>query len=214
VVIADAQTAGRGRFARVWHSPPGENLYYSAILRPPIAPRAAPPLTLVAAVATAEAVAREGGIPELKWPNDLLLDGRKVAGILCEMACSNTPPERIEHVVLGIGVNLNSRAFPPELAARATSIALAVGRPVDRAAFAAALSDALERWYDTFIAEGPAPIIARWKSFARLFGRTITVDSGRERVTGVATDLDADGALTLKAPDGRVHRVVAGEIAP
>src|SRR4051794_14278733 len=120
LVIADAQTGGRGRLGRTWHSPPGENLYFSTVLRPEIPPHRAPPLTLAVGVALADAVREAGCDAQLKWPNDLLLDGKKVAGILTEMTTSGG---RVEFVVIGIGVNLDARAFPAELDGRATSIA-------------------------------------------------------------------------------------------
>ena len=209
VVIADQQSRGRGRFGRTWHSPPGDDLYFSTVLRPSLPPRAAPPLTLAVAVALAEAVASQGVEPELKWPNDLLLDGKKAAGILTEMVAT---VERVEFVVVGIGVNLNARHFPDELSARATSIALAAGRPVERAPFCAELCARLEDWYERFVDGGARPIADAWKRHARLFGKPIAVDNGRARVQGVAEDLDEEGALLVRS-DGKLVRVVAGEIA-
>lgn len=216
VVVADAQEGGRGRFGRVWHSPPGENLYFSTVVRPPLSPREAPPLTLATAVAVAEAIAEElgaSGVVELKWPNDVLQGGRKVAGILAEMTSRTAPADRVDFVILGIGVNLNTLEFPEELADRATSLARGTGRAIDRDVFAASLCARLEIWHDRLVAEGPPPVVARWKSFARLFGRTVTVDNGRARVSGVAEDLDRDGALLLRREDGVVVRVVAGEVS-
>lgn len=216
VVVAEAQSAGRGRFGRSWHSPPGENLYFSTVARPRLGSRAAPPMTLVAAVALAETVAAAGAAPELKWPNDVLLDGKKCAGILCELtarpAGEGGEPE-VDFLVIGIGVNLNGREFPSELQERATSLALATSAPIDRAAFAASLCARLERWHDALVSDGPAPVTAAWKRYARLFGRRITVDNGRSRTTGVAEDLAADGALLVRGDDGQLHRIVAGEIA-
>jgi BirA family biotin operon repressor/biotin-[acetyl-CoA-carboxylase] ligase len=208
LVVAEAQSAGRGRLRRAWHSPPGENLYFSTVLRPAIAPQLAPPLTLLAAVALAEAVAAHGATPALKWPNDLLLDGKKAAGILTEMA---TAAGAIQHVIVGIGVNINARTFPPELPA-ATSLALALGRTVDRTRFAAALCDHLERWYERFLVEGAAPVVAAWRARSPLLGRPVEVDSAGERLRGIAEDIDPDGALRLRLADGRTHRVLAGEI--
>lgn len=215
VVIAAEQTGGRGRLGRRWHSPPGHGLCLSLVLRPPLPPHLAPPLALVAAVALADAVEGAGADPELKWPNDVLLGGRKVAGILTEMATSGGA---IEHVVLGIGVNLGGTEFPAELSGRATSLALAVPRlagdaaALDPLGFGAALLGHLEPWYQRFLDEGPAPVIAAWKRRARLFGRDIEVHSGSERYAGVAEDLDGDGALVLRLASGERLRVVAGEI--
>src|SRR5262249_44458087 len=156
VVIAEAQTAGRGRLGRQWHSPAGTNLYCSIILRPPVAPPAVPQLALVAGVAAADAIAASTGErPAIKWPNDVLLRGRKVVGILTEM---DAEVERVGHVVAGIGVNLNAPAasFPRALRAKAGSLLSLTGRRVDRAAFAARLLAAFEGCYARLLAAGPA----------------------------------------------------------
>lgn len=215
VVVADEQTRGRGRLGRRWHSPPGESLYFSVVLRPPLPPHRVPPLTLAAGVAVAEALVEVLGpslpAPALKWPNDVLLDGRKVAGILTEMSADL---DHVHHLVVGIGVNLNVRAFPDELAAIATSVAVARGEPVARADFAARLCARLEYWVDRFVAEGAPAIVAAWKQHARFFGRRVRVTAGRDVVEGVAEDLEDDGALRLRLDDGRVQRVVAGEVTP
>src|SRR5262249_7148114 len=129
VVVADEQTQGRGRQGRSWGSPPGANLHLSAVLRPPLPPHEAPPLTLAAAVAVCDALRGLGADARIKWPNDVVIDDRKVAGILTE---SSTRGGGLDAVVIGIGVNVNWTELAPELAATATSVALAVGRPVDR----------------------------------------------------------------------------------
>jgi BirA family transcriptional regulator, biotin operon repressor / biotin---[acetyl-CoA-carboxylase] ligase len=210
VVVADEQTRGRGRLGRRWHSPPGESLYLSAVLRPPLPPHRVPPLTLAAGVAVAEALVQADVTAALKWPNDVLVDGKKVAGILTEMS---SDPDRVHHVVIGIGVNLNGSAFPDELAAIATSVALARGAPVPRAEFAALLCARLEHWCDQFVADGAAPVVAAWRQHARFFGKRVQVTAGRDRMEGIAEDLEEDGALRLRLDDGRALRVVAGELA-
>jgi BirA family biotin operon repressor/biotin-[acetyl-CoA-carboxylase] ligase len=164
VVVADVQEAGRGRLGRAWHAAPGESLCLSVVLRPPLAPSQLPPLTLVAGVALAEAVAALGVVPALKWPNDLFVGGKKAAGILAESACQG---QRVEHVVVGIGVNVNVSTFPVELEPIATSLARARGAPLAPAEVAAALCERLEAWHDRFLAEGPAPVLEAWKRFAR-----------------------------------------------
>ncbi len=209
MVIADQQRCGRGRQGRSWYSPAEENLYFSVVLRPPLLPRQAPPIALVAAVATADAIAALGVAPDLKWPNDVLLEGRKVAGILTEMA---TTREAIDFVVVGVGVDLNNLQFPPELVDRATSVRRVLGHPVNRSDFAAELCARLEYWYDRLVVEGPAPLAAAWKKRSRLLGRTVTVDGGREQIRGVAEDLDDEGALLLRTEEGRLLKVLAGEI--
>ena len=217
VVVADAQDKGRGRLGRRWHSPPGESLYLSVVLRPPLPPHRVPPMTLAAGVAVAETLLAFDVTPALKWPNDVQLDGKKVAGILTEMSGDI---DRVHHLVVGIGVNLNTRAFPDELAAIATSVALArgggegggEGARVSRAEFAALLCARLENWFNQFVTDGAAPVVAAWKQHARFFGRRVQVTAGRDRLEGIAEDLEDDGALRLRLDDGRATRVVAGEV--
>jgi BirA family transcriptional regulator, biotin operon repressor / biotin---[acetyl-CoA-carboxylase] ligase len=134
-----------------------------------------------------------------------------VAGILTEMSADS---DHVHHLIVGIGVNVNARAFPDELAAIATSVALARGGvAVVRAELAAALCARLESWVGRFVADGPAPVVAAWKQHARFFGKRVKVTAGREQFDGVAEDLEDDGALRLRLDDGRVVRVVAGEVA-
>jgi BirA family biotin operon repressor/biotin-[acetyl-CoA-carboxylase] ligase len=210
VVVADAQERGRGRLGRRWHSPPGASLYLSVVLRPPLLPHRVPPLTLAAGVAVAETLAEYDVAPALKWPNDVQLGGKKVAGILTEMSCEL---DRVQHIVVGIGVNLNVTAFPDELSAIATSLAHERGSPVERAAFAARLCAHLEGWHDRFLADGAPAVVAGWKRFAAFFGRRITVTSGRDVIAGIAEDLDGEGALLLRRDDGDLARVISGEVA-
>jgi BirA family biotin operon repressor/biotin-[acetyl-CoA-carboxylase] ligase len=200
VVVADTQTRGRGRLGRVWHSPRGTSLYFSAVLRPPLEPSRVPPITLAAGVAVAEAVARFHVAPALKWPNDVLVDGKKLAGILTESSASSM---RVEHVIVGIGVNLNVESFPADL----NAISLAC----DRALFAAALCERLEHWHDRFVQDGPAQVVEAWRGFARFFGTRIRVAAANGTLEGIAEDLDEDGALRLRDGDA-IHRVVAGEM--
>ena len=211
-VIAERQTAGRGRLGRQWHSPAGVNLYCSIVLRPPLAPSAVPQLALVAGAAVAAAVAEETGLsPGIKWPNDVLLGGRKVAGILVEM---DAEVERVHHVIAGIGVNLNApeTAFPPALRAKAGSLRLATGRRVDRAAFTGRLLAALEARYGRFVARGFSSVRAEWEAYSVLTGAEVRVASPEGELAGRVLGLDDDGALRLRRPGGGVVRVVAGEV--
>lgn len=210
VVVAEAQDRGRGRLGRVWHSPPGENLCFSAVLRPDLAPAAAPPVTLAAGVAVAEAV-EEAGVAgaSLKWPNDVRVGGRKLAGILTEMAAE---ADRVRYLVVGAGVNVNTTRFPDEIAAIATSLRIALGRKVDRPEFCAALCARLEAWLDRFFTEGAAPVIAAFRRRAEL-PRAVRVDTGRGFVEGQAEDVDDSGALLVRTASGAVERVTSGEIA-
>ena len=211
-VIAERQSAGRGRLGRQWHSPAGVSLYCSIVLRPPLAPSAVPQLALVAGAAVAAAVAEETGLsPGIKWPNDVLLGGRKVAGILVEM---DAEVERVHHVIAGIGVNLNApeTAFPPALRAKAGSLRLATGRRVDRAAFTGRLLAALEARYGRFVARGFSSVRAEWEAYSVLTGAEVRVASPEGELAGRVLGLDDDGALRLRRPGGGVVRVVAGEV--
>ena len=215
VVLAESQTSGRGRLGRAWHSPPGANLTFSVLLRPARPPVEIPPLTLLAGAAVASALARFGVVPRLKWPNDVLLVGaraadapRKVAGILTEMASEG---REVGHVVVGIGVNVNDTTLPPELAGRATSLALVTGRAWDRVQVLAAVLDALEEAYDDFRVAGPAAAVRRWAIYGAIGARCRVRVGGRD-VDGVTLGIDPDGALRIAGDDGQAHRVVSGEI--
>lgn len=208
-VLADRQSGGRGRLGRSWFSPPGVNVYGSIVLRPAIAAPRVPQLTLVLGVAVADAVRAVTGIEcGLKWPNDVIVDGRKAAGILTEMEAEG---ENVRHVIAGIGVNVNVAGFPPDLAPTATSLRLAAGRTIDRPAFTAALLVAVERRYERFVADGFAPVRQEWERIAWLRGKDIRVLSPEGEVHGRVLGVDDDGALRLATPSG-IRRVVAGEV--
>jgi BirA family biotin operon repressor/biotin-[acetyl-CoA-carboxylase] ligase len=212
VVLAERQTAGRGRLGRTWHSPPGLNVYASIVLRPPLAPGEVPRLALVVGAAVAAAIADQvGASPAIKWPNDVLLDGRKIAGVLVEM---DAEMERVHHVIAGIGVNVNAplASFPPDLRDKATSLLAATGRRVDRAAFAARLLVALEARYGRFVSGGFDSVRAEWERFSCLTGTDVRVAGPDGEVAGRVLGLDDDGALRLARPDGSVVRVIAGEV--
>ncbi len=212
VVVAEAQTAGRGRLGRSWHSPAGVNVYCSIVLRPPLAPPAVPRLALVAGLAVADAIAAATALrPQLKWPNDVLVEGRKVAGILTEMEAEL---ERVGHVIAGIGINVNAPAdaFPPELATKAGSLALVLGRRVDRAALFGGLLAAFEARYERFVADGFAAMRGEWESYSSLTGKEVRVAAPDGELAGRVLGLDDDGALRLARASGEVVRVVAGEV--
>jgi BirA family biotin operon repressor/biotin-[acetyl-CoA-carboxylase] ligase len=211
VVIAEEQTKGRGRLGRTWVSPPFRNLYISIILRPPITATEAAQLTLVAGVAVAEAVCDWAPQVAIKWPNDIVIDGRKVAGILTEMEADDG---RVHFVILGIGVNLNSAPedFPPALRDTAGALCAAAGRPIDRVACAERLLSRLEERYDLFVSEGFAAIRPLWESRSCLTGRQVETDAGGQRCHAVVTGIADDGTLLLRGPAGQELRVVAGDV--
>lgn len=211
VVITEQQTAGKGRRGRTWVSPAGLNLYFSAILRPELPPQRAPELTLVAAVALAEALREADAEALIKWPNDVQLGGRKVAGILTELSAE---PERVHFVVLGIGVNLNAgpEDFPPEVASTATSLSQALGRRVNRALFTTSLWGRLEEWLDLHHEVGFEPVRERWKELSATLRQEVLVRTGGSELRGVAEDIDTSGALLVRTAGGSLERVLAGDV--
>ena len=204
VVVADTQTAGRGRRGRPWHDEPGGSVLASIVVRPRLAVRDLPKLSLVAALAVAEAIETVAGVaPRLKWPNDILVNGRKVAGILLESRIVTDPV-----VVVGIGINLGQRAFPLELTATATSVRIETGHTVEREAMLDATLAAFDVWRAVLEGPGFAAVRARWLELADTIGRAVS----SEHCMGIATDLDAEGALVVRDHAGRLHHVVAGEL--
>lgn len=215
LVTADAQTGGRGRQGRAWHSPAGDNLYFSLLLRPRRPVAEIPPLTLLAGGALAEAIGSFGVAARVKWPNDLLVRiggrPRKLAGILTE---ASTEGERIGHVVVGVGLNVNTETFPHELTDRATSLRLcggAGGAPWSRVEVLARVLASLEAAYDRFAVAGPAAAIALWEAHADRALRCRARVGGRD-IEGTTAGVGADGSLRLRDDAGVVHPVVSGEV--
>lgn len=212
VVVAESQTRGRGRLSRSWVSPFGKNLYLSLILRPSMPAAVAPVMTYAGALATAEAIEKTYSLHvELKWPNDVLVGGKKLAGLLNEVKAET---DRLDFIVLGFGVNLNMdpETLPPDLWGKATSVMREVGHRVSRIEFARSLLETIEGWYETFLVHGPARIIEKWESMASLRGRFLEVRSFGRVWRGVAEGLDQDGALVLRSREGEAMRIVAGDL--
>jgi len=211
-VVADSQSRGKGRLNRSWQSPPGANIYASLVLRPRITPAAAPQLTLVAGVAVAELLA--GYLPgavKIKWPNDVLVGGKKVCGILTEM---KSTAAGVEFIILGIGlnVNLDRDDFEPSLRDTATSLKIAAGRLFDRREVISALFQLLETWYRTFLRQGFPGIREAWLRHADIVGRPVRVAFREDIQTGVVAGIDADGTLIIKDGRGATQRVIAGDV--
>jgi BirA family transcriptional regulator, biotin operon repressor / biotin---[acetyl-CoA-carboxylase] ligase len=212
LVIAESQEKGRGRLGRHWFSPPFLNLYLSVILRPKIPPQQASLITLMAAVATADAIRKFTGlVPLIKWPNDILLRDRKVAGLLNEI---HSEMDRIHFIILGIGVNLNvdGKMFPKEVRTLATSLKKEMGQTISRKVFLRLLLQELEGWYTIFLEEGAASMLKAWRDRAQIKGRRVKVHSFGKTLVGVAVDVDSDGALILETADGERKRIVAGDV--
>jgi BirA family biotin operon repressor/biotin-[acetyl-CoA-carboxylase] ligase len=210
VVIAESQTAGRGRRGRTWASPARKNLYFSVILRPELPPARAAELTLVGSIAICDALRQAGVYAGIKWPNDLLASGRKIAGILTELAAE---PDRVHWVVLGAGVNVNARAedFPEELRAEATSVLIERGQAAPRALFAAACFTALEEWLDRHAEDGFGAIRDAWRERSVTLGREVAVKADGRELIGIAEDIDDTGALLVRGQAG-VERILAGDV--
>ena len=210
VVLAEHQTAGRGRLGRSWIARPGENLLLSVLLRPLLPAPRLPLLTFCASLAAADAVASVTGLrPAVKWPNDLLLNDRKFCGILLESALGPTEPS---WTVIGIGINVNQHDFPDDLRSPATSLANETGATVDRIALCCSLLGALEHWEQCLRHEGSATVVDAWRSRSRMFGRQVSVLQGETRREGIAQDLAADGGLIIRFATG-VETVHAGDVS-
>ncbi|ADU51402.1 biotin/acetyl-CoA-carboxylase ligase [Thermaerobacter marianensis DSM 12885] len=211
LVIADRQLAGRGRLRRAWWSPPG-GLWMSLILRPTLPPERLPLLTLAAAAAVAEALERHAGRPvAVKWPNDVLIDDRKIAGILLETVAH---PHGAEYVVAGIGINLDveGEPVPPGLEGRLTWLAREVVEPVTRNEVAEAVLDRLEVRYRQLHDQGPDPVLDAWRARAAWLGEPVRVTLPAGEVVGIALDVAPDGSLVVEQAGGRRERVLAGDV--
>jgi BirA family biotin operon repressor/biotin-[acetyl-CoA-carboxylase] ligase len=211
VAVAETQTCGRGRLGREWVSPKG-GLWFSVVLRPELKPVEAVGLVFVSGLAVADVLRELYGLKsETKWPNDVLVNGRKVCGILTEM---NTIGEKVNYVIVGIGVNANfdvEKVFPEELRVIATSLENELGRKVKLEELFKALLEKLENFYELFMKEGFDPILKEWKKYAGFLGCQVEVASGIEKWVGLALDVENDGALIMRLEDGTVKRVFVGD---
>jgi BirA family biotin operon repressor/biotin-[acetyl-CoA-carboxylase] ligase len=207
-VFSEGQKAGRGRMGRGWQSPKYKGIYVSVILRPDISPSETPKITLMAAVAVAKAIRSKFNIQAcIKWPNDILIDGKKICGILTEM---NAESDKINFLIVGIGINVNTKAS--ELPKTATSIREAVGEKIDRVDFAKAFLEELDRGYIRFKEHGFQFVLDEWRDFSATLGRRIRVDFKNRRIEGQAMDVDDSGALVVRLDNGFVERISSGDV--
>jgi BirA family transcriptional regulator, biotin operon repressor / biotin---[acetyl-CoA-carboxylase] ligase len=212
VVVAEEQTAGRGRLRRRWHSPSGLGIWMSVVLRPEVGSETAPGMTLCASVAVAKAVRSLYPVDvSLKWPNDVMVKGKKLCGILTEMKASR---RNVDFVVCGIGMNVNQTPedFPVELREGAVSIMMATGKRVDRAELLAAMLEHLEEQYRKFCREGVASSLDEWRSMCPLFGKRVRIKGRREAVEGIFFNIDDNGALVLRLDSGIHRSFLAGDV--
>lgn len=212
LIISEEQTAGKGRLARPWTSNAGRGIWMSLIIRPKLAPQQAPQLTLVAAVAIVRAIEDVAKIqPVIKWPNDILLNGKKVTGILTELQAD---PDRVKAIILGIGLNANQETedFPVELQTIATSLKIEKGEHMDRAELVAKILYYLEHYTALYVEKGFAPIKLLWESYATITGKRITARMVNETVEGTALGISSEGMLELKLDDGTVRGIYSADI--
>jgi BirA family transcriptional regulator, biotin operon repressor / biotin---[acetyl-CoA-carboxylase] ligase len=213
VVLAEEQTAGRGRAGRSWTSEKSTGIYCSVLLRPPISPVQAPLLTLVAGIAARDAAAEDlAALPDIRWPNDLLVDGRKFCGILTEM---HAEPDRVLFAVVGIGINVNQTKMPEPLAEIATSLRMETKRFHSRLELLIRLLRHLDRYYNQFITEGARPILRRFAQVSSYFeGKRVRVTTAIETFTGTTAGLDPTGRLRVVRDDGHgTESVLSGDVA-
>ena len=204
LVIAENQTEGRGRLGRSWVSPKEKGIYFSLILRPALKPAEVARLTLLAGVALAEAISETTGVqPQIKWPNDLLVDGKKIAGILTEM---NAETDRVHFCILGIGVNVH--AGKAQIPATASSLKILTGKPFNRAELTRHILERLEGWYQKLQKRQFTDILQRWKELSFTLGQKVRIGP----VEGKAVDLDEYGALLIQQKDGTVSKQFSGDV--
>ena len=211
LAVCERQTAGKGRLQRVWETPErGESLPSSLLLRPKLPPEQLQLVTLAAAVAAASAIEDFGLTPGIKWPNDVVLHGRKCVGILCELA---TDAQEERFVIAGVGFNVNQRAFPEALAAKATSLYLDGGRVLDRCALLCRYLWHMERAMDTLEAGGLSALMPAYASRSATLSRRVEVIGAAERFFGTAESIDDSGALWVRDDQGALRRVLSGDVS-
>lgn len=210
LVIADVQTAGRGRLGRMWLSPPNANLLMSLVFYPQLAPNQAQRLTMICSLAIIDALAQVTGLQAaVKWPNDVLLAGKKAAGILTEAGLHG---EKLAYLIVGIGLNVNlwAEQLPEELRSISTSVAQELGHPIPREPLLCALLAAIESRYERLKA-GEVPL-AEWSARLATLGRRVRVSDSGGFLEGWAEGVDVDGALLLRLDDGTLRRILAGDV--
>jgi BirA family biotin operon repressor/biotin-[acetyl-CoA-carboxylase] ligase len=212
VVFAESQTQGRGRLGRKWISPPGKGLWFTVLLRPQLPPELVTQITIASATALSRAIRSLTDLrPEIKWPNDLLLGGKKVAGILTELSAEL---DTVRWVLLGIGVdaNLGVADFPHDLRKTATSLRIELGHPIERAALATGLLKELDQAYAQLNRGAFEALADEWEHQCSTLGHEVTIHVGQRRIRGRAESLDPGGALLVRTHHGHLERVMGGDV--
>ena len=212
VVVAEKQTAGRGRAGHSWISEKSVGVYVTILLRPKISPVQSPALTLVAGLAARDAIAEETNLsPDIRWPNDVILNGKKVCGILTEMQAE---PDRIHFAAIGIGINVNQSKIPAELSGIATSLRIETGRAYSRLELVVRLLRNLDRYYNQFVAGGTAPILKRFAEVSSYSeGKRVRIATGTESFVGTTAGLEPSGILRVRRDDGRIELILSGTVS-
>jgi len=212
VVLADSQDKGRGRLGRTWISPSGVNIYMSIILRPQLKPKDGSLITIMSAVACAEAIRNVTGVKiTTKWPNDLMINNKKVGGILTEL---KTQQQKITSAIVGIGINVNTdvRAFPVDMKQRATSLKNEAGVSYSREPIVAEILNEMDRWYKTLTTLEKEAILQAWKNLTSTLGRKVMIITPQETITGTAEAIDNEGMLLVRLPSGKSKRINSGDL--
>ncbi|TWT28333.1 biotin--[acetyl-CoA-carboxylase] ligase [Planomicrobium sp. CPCC 101110] len=212
VVLTETQTEGRGRLARKWDSAPQKGIWMSVILRPDVVPQKAPQFTLVAAVAVVRAIEEVTGLkPEIKWPNDILLNGKKCTGILTEL---QSDADGIQALIIGIGMNVNQEMedFSPEVRDIAASLKMAGGQGVNRQDLVRSLLFHLEQYTELYVEQGFGLLKVMWEGYSSTIGRPVRARMAKETLEGIAEGITDDGVLQLRTPDGRLHGIYSADI--
>ena len=212
VIISEEQTSGKGRMSRPWDSAARKGIWMSVIARPALTPQKAPQMTLVAAVAVTRAIQEVTGLePSIKWPNDILIKGKKVTGILTELQAD---PDRVKAVILGIGINVNQTEddFPDELKTIATSLKIELGHSINRAELIAKTLQFLEQYTELYVSHGFSPIKLLWEGYSNTAGRRIRAVMFNETIEGTALGISDEGVLELRLDDGTIRGIFSADI--
>ena len=210
VFVAERQLGGKGRLGRVWVSPPKTGLWFTILLRPEEAPSQVAGITLLTGLAVCRAIHGATGCGAMiKWPNDIVIGGRKVCGILTEMSAEI---DRVHYAVVGIGINVNNEDFPPELSVKATSLRMETGKPVSRVHLLQRILEEFESPYDAYIEKGGPFFLEDYKKRCVTLGRTVGAIRGREQIAGTAVDITPDGELVVRLKNGELLQINSGEV--
>jgi len=210
IVVAESQKRGKGRLGRVWLSPPGKNIYMSVIIRPELHPKDSTLITLLSAVCSAHAIRAITGLDALiKWPNDIIVNSKKIGGILLEL---RSEPDRIAQAVIGIGINVNSERgdFPPELCPIATSIFIETGRHYKRTPIIVEIARGIKKYLSNF---EPKTLLDEWRALSCTLGKEVLVSTPKETLRGWAEDIDETGRLLLRTGDGSLIPIHSGDLS-